>query len=409
MSDTLRQHYEAFPYPSRDPEEERKRLITGTPSAVLQIQHYIFGGKLPERPLRFLAAGGGTGDAALMMAQQAVDLGLKAEVLHLDLSAASQEIARKRAEIRGLTNIRFVQDTLLNAAHYGPFDYIDCCGVLHHLDSPPAGLAALKAALTPEGGMGLMLYAPLGRTGVYPMQAALRRITTADMDGQTKVRLARKLIAELPASNWLKRNPLITDHTGSDAGVYDLLLHSQDRAYSVMEVVEFVQGGGLDIISFVEKMRYDPLTFLTSPDLVSHLPEDRYQRAALAEEIGGMLLKHVFYITFKERAASAEAQNSPDMIPIYSGFDGQEIGRSIKPEQALTGKLNGISVAMPMPRLAGAIMQRIDGQRSWRQIHELMQTDLGRDAPSWEKFWEQALEVWHKLHGLNVLLLQRAN
>jgi hypothetical protein len=97
------------------------------------------------------------------------------------------------------------------------------------------------------------------------------------------------------------------------------------------------------------------------------------------------------------------------MIPIYSGFDGQEIGRSIKPEQALTGKLNGISVAMPMPRLAGAIMQRIDGQRSWRQIHDLMQTDLGRDAPSWEKFWEQALEVWHKLHGLNVLLLQRAN
>ena len=28
---TVREHYEVFPYPARDPAEERHRLITGSP------------------------------------------------------------------------------------------------------------------------------------------------------------------------------------------------------------------------------------------------------------------------------------------------------------------------------------------------------------------------------------------
>ena len=56
----------------------------------------------------------------------------------------------------------------------GPFDYIDCCGVLHHLPDPADGLAALLSVLAPGGGLGLMVYAPHGRTGVYMLQDALR-------------------------------------------------------------------------------------------------------------------------------------------------------------------------------------------------------------------------------------------
>ncbi len=404
--DTLRAHYEAYPYPHRDPADERKRLVTGSPSGLHQIRHYVYAGKLPEgRPLRFLAAGGGTGDAAIMMAQQALDQGVEADVLHLDLSATSQEIARKRAGIRNLPNIRFVQDSLLNAPQYGPFDYIDCCGVLHHLDDPSAGLAALKAALTPEGGIGLMVYAPLGRTGVYPLQSALRRLTTG-LDDPARVHIARKVLAELPASNWLKRNPLITDHMGSDAGVYDLLLHSRDRAYTVPELVDFVQGAGLGIISFIEKIHYDPATYLKSPELRHHLPEDRDARAALAEEIGGLLFKHIAYLTDRSRAATAEAVNTPEMVPVYNHFEGQEVGKALKADQPVTGALNGLPISLPMPRLASALMQRIDGVRDWRAIHADVTTGLGRDAPTWERFWEQAQELYRQLHSINVLLLK---
>jgi len=35
-------------------------------------------------------------------------------------------------------------------------DYIDCCGVLHHLADPEQGLQALSEQLTARGGMGLI-------------------------------------------------------------------------------------------------------------------------------------------------------------------------------------------------------------------------------------------------------------
>jgi len=69
--DDVRAHYEALPYPARDPRDEAIRLITGTPSHILEINHYLFSGRLNfNRPFRALIAGGGTGDACIMLAQQ---------------------------------------------------------------------------------------------------------------------------------------------------------------------------------------------------------------------------------------------------------------------------------------------------------------------------------------------------
>ena len=61
--------YEAYPYPARDPEDEAHRLITGSPSHILEIEHFIFAGGRASN-LRALVAGGGTGDGAIMLAQQ---------------------------------------------------------------------------------------------------------------------------------------------------------------------------------------------------------------------------------------------------------------------------------------------------------------------------------------------------
>ena len=57
--DSVRAQYEALPYPSRDPRDEAIRLITGTPSHVLEINHYLYAGRLNFiRPFRALVAGG---------------------------------------------------------------------------------------------------------------------------------------------------------------------------------------------------------------------------------------------------------------------------------------------------------------------------------------------------------------
>ncbi len=82
---------------------------------------------------------------------------------------------RRAPQARALSNIGFESRSILDlpGSGLGPFDYIDCCGVLHHLPDPAAGLRALLSVLAPDGGLGLMVYAPHGRTGVYMVQDAL--------------------------------------------------------------------------------------------------------------------------------------------------------------------------------------------------------------------------------------------
>ena len=128
----VRAQYNPYPYPARDPEDERKRLIVGSPSHVLEIKHYVFGGRLdPSRRLRALFSGGGTGDGTIMLAQQLADRNWPWEITYLD-------VAPNRAQTRGLRNIRFIRAAIdgLKDLDLGPFDYIDCCGVLHHLEDP---------------------------------------------------------------------------------------------------------------------------------------------------------------------------------------------------------------------------------------------------------------------------------
>jgi hypothetical protein len=124
------EQYEAYPYPERDPAEEGKRLITGSPSHPLEIDHYLFGGQRDwSQPLRALVAGGGTGDALIQLAQVLTSAGKPYEITYLDLSTASRQVAEARAAARNLKGITFLTKSLLEAPALGPFDYIDCCGV----------------------------------------------------------------------------------------------------------------------------------------------------------------------------------------------------------------------------------------------------------------------------------------
>src|SRR5258708_25875796 len=112
--DDVRAQYEALPYPSRDPRDEAIRLITGTPSHILEINHYLFSGRLNfNRPFRALVAGGGTGDACIMLAQQLADRRCPGEVVYLDLSSPSRQVCEARAKARRLRNVQFLTGSLL--------------------------------------------------------------------------------------------------------------------------------------------------------------------------------------------------------------------------------------------------------------------------------------------------------
>lgn len=401
--DGVRAQYEIYPYPPRNPDEERHRLIVGSPSHIDEITHYCFGGRLPS-PFRALIAGGGTGDGLIMLAAQLAARQIPAEITYLDLSTASRAIAEARAAARGLSSIRFLTGSLLDLANLapGPYDYIDCCGVLHHLTDPAAGLRALASILAAEGGMGLMLYGSLGRTGVYPMQQALR-LLGAGLNPEEQVQQAKRLLAALPESNWLSRNIFMTDHLrGEDAALYDLLLHSTDRAYTVPDIYALLSANALSITGFIEPAKYNPRTWLKDDTLrmrAAALPlEDQY---ALAENLSGAMSTHVFYAVPNYRAAKAVAgADSPSAIPVLREIEALPLARRLSKGGELKISIDTLPLAFAIPDGVADIAACIDGKRTLGEIQAALNLD-------WIAFKARFDRLYQLLNPLNLLLLRR--
>lgn len=402
-SDTVRAQYEVYPYPARNPEDEFKRLITGSPSHLAEINHYLFGGRRDfTQPFRALVAGGGTGDGLIMLAQHLADAKVPAEIVYLDLSTASREIAEARAKARELTSIDFRTGSLLDAPDLGPFDYVDCCGVLHHLDRPQDGFKALADALAPDGGMGLMVYGTYGRTGIYPLQDALRQLCSEDDSPEKKVQMAKTLIAGLPKTNWFVKNTQLGDHRESDAGLYDLLLHSTDRAYTVEALWDEVETAGLAVASFIEPAKYEPSVYLGDPTLAGRTRTlDAKARATLAERLVGNIAKHIVYCAPATRGETVASDITPSAIPVPRDGPFPKAARALGTKGPLPIEMDGIRLSVPLPPLAGEILIRCDGVRTLDEIRK----DLpGR--PDWFSFKPQVDAVFKALGGFNKLLLR---
>lgn len=409
ISDPVRRQYETFPYPARDPRDESKRLIEGSPSHILEIDHYLFGGRRDfRRPLRALFAGGGTGDGTIMLAQQLADRACPAELVYLDLSSAARRIAEERAAARGLTAIRFITGSIedLPALGLGRFDYIDCCGVLHHLADPAAGLAALVEALADDGGMGLMLYGAIGRTGVYHVQEMLRKVAPAGRESEAvRLGLARRLIGQLPSTNWFARNPAVGDHLrGGDAGLHDLLLHSRDRAFTVPEIVALTAAAGLAIVAFIEPWRYSPASYLSDAALLRRVqPLGLLERAAFAELLAGNLKSHIVYVVKRGREDTTARPDGSGAVPVLRHADGPALAAGSKPAGRLTARIDGIEIRFPLPRLAGPILARIDGRRSLAEIHAALAEGGRVDWPAFKAEFDRLYAVFH---GLNRMFIR---
>lgn len=406
LMDHVKTQYEAYPYPHRDPRDEDKRLIAGSPSALAEINYYLFEGARDwSQPFRALVAGGGTGDGLIMLAQQLTDISCPADIHYIDLSEASRAIAEARAERRKLTNITFHTGSLLTAPELGPFDYIDSVGVLHHLPDPDEGFAALAAALKPEGGMGLMVYGTLGRTGVYDVQTMLRPLTAKDSTPQAEVQTAQTLLRALPETNRFRRNPFLNDHRANPAGLYDLLLHKQDRSYTVPELYETLDKAGLDIVQFVGSSNYDCMDLINDAKLkarLSALPLREQQ--AFAELLTGNISKHTFYAAHADRAkAITLPRPGKDMIPVLQYLDVPPMVKLLRTGKPFAGRREGMKVSYTLPPLAADILELSDGKRTFADIQELI-----KPRPDAEKFYTQARETFRILNGLNMMMLRKA-
>jgi 2-polyprenyl-3-methyl-5-hydroxy-6-metoxy-1,4-benzoquinol methylase len=372
----VRDQYEDYPYPYRNPQDEKKRLINTALDGLPYLNHHALGGRESFRGgYQVLVAGGGTGDSLIYLAEQLRSIP-NARVTYVDISSASMAIARERAAVRGLTNIDWHQLSLLDVAKLGQaFDYINCSGVLHHLASPEDGLAALASVLKPDGAMGIMVYAQYGRTAVYQMQDLMRLINEPDTPAAEKVARTKSVLAQLPPNNLFRQqaqqwNPEF--QRNGDVGIYDLLLHATDRAYTVPQIHDWLRGAGLTCGRFSGflgwSLLYRPeFVFGRDPEVMAHInAHDLPTRQAIAELAHGNLSRHIFYAVKTVRPAPD--LTDPDMIPFFymQYFHGPDLAAQVRPNQPLVLQppATTLRITVPYSAYLADSLRLLDGQNT---------------------------------------------
>jgi SAM-dependent methyltransferase len=216
-----------------------------------------------------------------------------AQVIGIDFSATTVRCTEELKQKYGLDNLQIRQLPIERAGDLGTsFDQIVCTGVLHHLVNPGAGLRALRDVLKPDGAMHLMVYAPYGRTGIYMLQEFCKRlgISASDQAIRDLVGALRALPPGHPLEALLREAPDFRH----EAALADALLHPQDRAYSVPQLFDFIERGGLTFGRWVRQAPYTPHC-----GVVAKLPQARRmaqlplpEQYAAAELFRGTMVRH---------------------------------------------------------------------------------------------------------------------
>lgn len=416
----VRAQYEEFPFPLRNPEDEANGLIVTEQDFLGKISHFCFGGRQSfGNGFRVLVAGGGTGDHTIFLAEQLRDY--DAGVTYIDISAASLDIARKRAQVRGLDNIEWHHGSILDIPSLGfaPFNLISCTGVLHHLPEPERGLAALRSVLAPDGAMSLMLYGRMGRLSIYAGQELMRLVNQGIADPKQKTRNARAVLRSLPQTNWLLRGgspkEVLVSFLEDESNLYDTLLHEQDRAYSVMEIYELISGAQLELIEFVSFMSsvpsfrylYNPMVWITDSALRAHVSTlSRPKQQAIAEAINCMITCHSFYAA-PGAAGRIAMPNGPEMVPYFLYFDSSNLAQHFRSAQGRECAVNyrHSTVRFDLGKYSADLVAGIDGSRCLGELFQMVREGSGADVTQ-EQLWQDFMAFYQPLNSLDVILLR---
>ncbi len=291
--------YERHPYPP--PVDDLDRYRRSWTDDRRRADACLFWPAEPYRDdRRILVAGCGTAQAAKVALRWP-----RSQVVGIDVSGTSIQQTERLKRRHCIENLNLQQLPVERATELASsFDHVICTGVLHHLPDPDRGLKALHDVLAPGGAMHLMVYAPHGRAGVYLLQEYCRRLGIGGTASEIRELLAslRALPPDHPLQPLLRNSPDFRD----DAGVADALLHPQDRAYSVPQLLDFLDGAGLEFGRWMRQAAYLPQcgALASSPHqpLLARLPvQEQY---AAVELFRGTMVRHSAVVYRHDRPQS---------------------------------------------------------------------------------------------------------
>jgi len=273
-AEEVRDFYERYPYPRPIDSLEKYQRLWQDPQR-RRADYHLFWPASPYREDRsILVAGCGTSQAAKHAMRWPA-----AQVIGIDFSARSVRCTEELKRKYDLQNLQVHELPIERVNELKmSFDQIVCTGVLHHLADPDAGLRALRSALKPDGAMHLMVYAPYGRTGIYMLQEFCRRTGVHATDEEIRDLVAA--LGALPPGHPLETLLREAPDFRQEAALADALLHPQDRAYSVPQLLDFIKRVGLAFGRWVRQAPYSPHC-----GVMAHIPQSsRLAQLPLAEQ-----------------------------------------------------------------------------------------------------------------------------
>ena len=116
----------------------------------------------PNYRPKILIAGCGTGNQIINASRYQ-----NAQITAIDISKNSLAYAARKSQEYNMRNVQLQQLDILNSHQLQDvYDVIECSGVLHHMQDPARGLAALNSKLKPGGYIKIGLYSKLARQKV---------------------------------------------------------------------------------------------------------------------------------------------------------------------------------------------------------------------------------------------------
>jgi len=285
VSESIRELYEAYPYPTRipggsaDPFLEYLRSFTNKPH---------------KRKPTFFDAGCGTGLNVLGGAAIYPHF----DVYGCDLNRVALKQLESEAKNLGFSNLFLRELDLLDLdCDFGPpegFDIIFSTGVIHHTPDPVGILKSLAKRLAPQGILRLMVYGELGRSDLYRFARVARKLCGGDSHSWSeRVQKGRELMSGLKTSGSARDNFLPPVFRGpwedaqrvDEVEFADRYLNPHDQPFSISTLADAIARANLKFHSWFEPREWDLKRLLPKFAESPLAPSDPWQQFALIEEL----------------------------------------------------------------------------------------------------------------------------
>ena len=196
-----------------------------------------------SRP-QILIAGCGTGNQVINASRYK-----NAQITAIDISKNSLAYAARKSQDYKMQNVQLQQIDILDAGLLpNSYDVIECSGVLHHMQDPARGLAALNTKLKPGGYIKIGLYSKLARQNVTSARELIKSLgIQSTPEGIRDFR--RRIFND--DQHELKNLSILVNDFYSLSECRDLCFHVQEHQFTTESLQKLLEAENLKFCGFM--------------------------------------------------------------------------------------------------------------------------------------------------------------